>query len=97
MNAKQLIATVAVFAATTPVFASEYVDFSKFVSTKTRAEVVAELKQAQADGTLAAARSEYVVSTPVAGTPRSRADVRAEAIAAARNHDSNEKDIYFGG
>lgn len=97
MNAKLLIASAAVLATTAPVFAGEYVDFSNFVSTKTRAEVVAELKQAQADGTLAAANSEYVVFPTMADTARSRAEVRAEAIESAKNHGSDKNDIYFGG
>lgn len=97
MNIKQLIAAVAVFAAGAPAFAGEYVDYSNFASTKTRAEVVAELKQAQADGTWAAAKSEYVEFMPMAGTARSRSEVRAEAIESAKNHGSNVQDIYFGG
>lgn len=97
MNAKQLIAAVAVFAATAPVFAAEWVDFSNVVSTKTRAEVVTELKQAQANGALAAAQSEYVVFTPAADTARSRAEVRAEAIESARTNRNIVDDIYFGG
>jgi len=53
MNAKQLIATVALFAATGAAFAqsTEYADpAAGFVSTKTRAEVRAELAQAQREG-----------------------------------------------
>lgn len=100
MNVKQLVAAVAVFAAAGSVFAADngvYVDFSDVVSTRTRAEVVTELKQAQAEGTLAASEHEYPVLAPVAGTARTRAEVRAEAIQAAKNHGSNVKGIYFGG
>jgi hypothetical protein len=53
MNLKQLIAAVAVFAASGAVFAeqTEIVEPAKnFVSTKTRAQVYEELKQAQANG-----------------------------------------------
>lgn len=54
-------------------------------STQTRAQVQAELAQARADGTLQLAHSEYA---PVALTEseRSRAEVRAEAVAANRAH-----------
>jgi len=84
MNAKKLIAAVAVFAATGSAFASEWVDFSDFRSTKTRAEVVAELKQAQGQGQLAG-NSEFVEfkNTAVA-SGKSRDEVRREAVAAAR-------------
>lgn len=96
MNLKPLIAAAAVLA-TTPVFAGEWVEFTEFVSTKTRAEVSSELKQAQADGTLAASKSEYVVFTPMIESARSRAEVRAEAIESAKHRSSDVKDIYFGG
>lgn len=78
MNAKKMIAAVAVFAATGSAFASEWVDFSNFKSTKTRAEVVAELNQAKASGQVAG-NSEFVEfkSTPVA-SGKTRAEVRAE-------------------
>lgn len=53
---------------------------------KTRSEVVAELRQAINDGTYVGAGelSQYPV-IQVASTPRSRADVRAEAIQSAKN------------
>lgn len=53
-------------------------------SGKTRAEVIAELRQAKSDGTMIAIGEINIL--PVAqlsGTPRSRADVRAEAIQSA--------------
>ena len=62
MNTKQLLAALAILSASTSVLAqtSEYVTPNeKFVSTKTRAEVIAELKQAQADGTYIVAGEEY--------------------------------------
>lgn len=59
MNAKKIIAAVAVLAAANSAFAAEWVEFNNVQSTRTRAEVVAELKQAQADGTYAALRQEY--------------------------------------
>jgi hypothetical protein len=52
---------------------------------KTRAEVVAELRQAQADGTyVATGEAEVIPTTLLASTPRSRAEVRAEAIQSAQ-------------
>jgi hypothetical protein len=85
MNAKKLIAAVAVFAATGSVFAqgsSEFVEFVNVPSTKTRAEVKAELAQAQAQGQVA--RSEYVEFTNVASS-RSRDAVRNEALQAKKS------------
>ncbi|WP_151632510.1 DUF4148 domain-containing protein [Noviherbaspirillum aerium] len=78
MNAKKLIAAVAVFAAANSAFASEWVDFSGFKSTKTRAEVIAEMNQGNASRQLAG-NSEFVEfkSAPVA-SGKTRAEVRAE-------------------
>jgi hypothetical protein len=86
MNAKKLIAAVAVFAAASSAFASEWVDFSDFKSTRTRAEVVAELKQAQAQGQgQLAGNSEFVeFSNTAVASGKSRDEVRQEAVAAAR-------------
>ena len=95
-----MIAALALFAAAGSVFAAdtnEWADFSNFVSTKARADVVAELKQAQTDGTLAASQSEAPVFASVAGTARSRAEVRAEAIQSVQNRSSDVKSIYIGG
>lgn len=78
MNAKHLIAAVAVLASSGSVLAQEFVEPGvNFVSTRTRAEVVAELKQAQAEGTLRVLDFEYPVIQQ-AGTPRTRAEVLAE-------------------
>lgn len=98
MNAKQLIATVAMFAATSAAFAqsSEYATpHENFVSSKTRAEVKAELQQAYAEGALAQHDGQDIVI--VAGK-RSRAEVRAEAIQSASNQrNGNANGSYFGG
>lgn len=66
-----------------PVAATEYVEPARnFASTKTRAEVVAELKDAAAQGQLAS--TEWVEpTTMVAGTHRSRDEVRAEVVRSA--------------
>ena len=57
------------------------------VASKSRAEVLAELRQARNDGTLVENNSEIGVltATKIAGNARSRADVRAEAIQSAHN------------
>ena len=52
MNAKQLIAAVLVFSATSAAFAQQ-VEANPNAVTKTRAQVTAELQQAQADGSAA--------------------------------------------
>lgn len=87
MKAKQLIVAVAAVAATGSVFAqgnSEWVEFNDFVSTKSRAEVKAEVAQAYAQGDLAR-NTEYVEFTQVASTTP-RAQVRAELAADQRRN-----------
>jgi hypothetical protein len=96
MNAKQLIAAVAVFAAAGSAFAQQQ-EFvapdANFVSAKTRAEVVAELNQAYAQGALAIRDG---ADTPVlAATKRAREEVRAEAVHAKDGKFSTDS-IYFG-
>lgn len=79
MNTKTILAAVALFAAAGSTFAqgnSEFDEFSNFVSTRTRAEVKAELAQANALGQVAHA-PEFVEYTRVALTtpaaPRAQA------------------------
>ncbi|MFC7518590.1 DUF4148 domain-containing protein [Herbaspirillum sp. GCM10030257] len=90
MKAKNSIAAVVVFLTAGSAFADAtypYVDHSKFTSTKTRAEVYAELERAYAQGDHIATRTpEFVEFNQVAST-RSRGDVRTEAIRAARTAD----------
>lgn len=81
MNAKKLIAavaTVTAFAAANTAFAAEWVEFTDFKSSKSRAEVMAELRQSQDNGSYAAARQEAV--NPAAGFTgtKTRAQVMAE-------------------
>lgn len=101
MNAKQLIAVVAAFAAAGSAFAADngdYVDHSNFTSTKTRAEVRAELEKAYAAGELNQ-QSEFA-PPPVVASPRTRDQVRDEAIQAAKaQHDVQgaNKNLSFGG
>jgi hypothetical protein len=59
-------------------------------SGKSREQVRAELARARADGTLVPNSESYGYTTPVvAGTSRTRAEVRAEAIEAAKAHKSD--------
>jgi len=99
MNAKQLIATVALFAAAGAAFAqsTEVADpTAGFVSTKTRAEVIGEVKQAQALGTLAQRDGQDAVVTT---TARSRAEARAEAVQSVQSlrQPIDVNNTYFGG
>ena len=85
MNAKKLIAVVAMLAAGGSTFAGEATtseDSVNFHSTKTRAEVIAEFNQAKADGTYIGSgeiyeiQSAQVNASNTSGKPR--AEVRAE-------------------
>lgn len=85
MNAKHILATLAVFAATSSAFAADngiFVEHINVPSTKTRAEVSAELEQANALN-LMAGNSEFVEYAHVSSN-KSRDEVRGEA-AQARN------------
>lgn len=98
MNAKHLIAAVAVLAATGSAIAQEYVaPDANFVSTKSRAEVVAELRQARADGSLDVSEYGYPV-VQASSTLKSRDEVRAELAAHLLNHPYEDtQSRYFGG
>lgn len=96
MNAKNLIAAFAVLTAAGSAFADStypYVDFSGFVSTKTRAEVAAELTQ---PGAQTVAKTEWVEFTPVAAG-KTRAEVRAELAQAqaAGQLNRNQEFVEF--
>jgi hypothetical protein len=81
MNVKLAMAlgAVVVAASTSFAHASEYVDFSNFISTKSRAEVISEQAAARADGTtLNVLDGVYPVITRQADVPRSRQEVVAE-------------------
>lgn len=81
MNVKNLIAAVAVFAAAGSAMAEQtfpYVDFTGVQSTRTRAEVIAELKDAQANGSYAASNSEFVAPDANFKSTKTRAQVIAE-------------------
>lgn len=94
MNAKNLIAALAVLTATGSAFAEStypYVDFTGFVSTKTRAEVSAELEQAAVQPV---AQTEWVDFTRVAAA-RTRAEVRAELAQANADAQRNQEFVDF--
>jgi hypothetical protein len=83
MNTKKLIAAVAIFAAAGSSFAAEVTEgvWPAFTSTKTRAEVVAELQQAKADGSYALAHQQYQGQVPGADTQIASTKTRAEVVA----------------
>jgi hypothetical protein len=96
MNAKKLIAAVAMFAAAASVFADNndlFVDSGNPVSTKTRAEVRAEVEKAYTQGALAR-NAEFADDNRVAST-LSRDEVRKEAVQAAKRKQAAE--LYIGG
>ncbi|MES2105085.1 MAG: DUF4148 domain-containing protein [Pseudomonadota bacterium] len=109
MNAKQLIAAAvltltgaAAFAAGNQVGGEAYVSFpipntfsKTAASSKTKAEVQAELVQARTEGQLIGGE-EYVSTVGKTTSTVSRADVKAEAIKAAKNGSRNTE-YSFGG
>jgi len=95
MSAKHLIAAFAVLAANGAAFAQEFVEPGvHFASTRTRAEVLAELKQAQADGSYRVLDTEYPIIKQV-GTPKSRAEVIAELKQAQSDGTYYVSDINY--
>lgn len=83
MNNASILAAAALLVATTSsAFAQEYVaPDAGFVSTKTRAEVSAELQEARADGSRLMQNTE-VVNFASAQSTKSRAEVRQELVSA---------------
>ncbi|RZI40059.1 DUF4148 domain-containing protein [Herbaspirillum sp. HC18] len=59
------------------------------VSTKTRAQVIAELNAARSAGLISYGQEPRYPDLPVAKSGRSREQVRAEAIDAAKNRQQN--------
>ena len=87
MKFSQAIAVAAVALVGTAAFAQEatYEYPLPAVSQATRAEVRAAVEQARAEGTLfVGGETSAVAAQPVLGEPRTRAEVRAEAIAHSR-------------
>ncbi|MEC4722254.1 DUF4148 domain-containing protein [Noviherbaspirillum sp. CPCC 100848] len=66
-------------------------------STKSRAEVLAELEQARKDGSLRVGNGTTYPPQPTAVNGRTRAEVQAEAVQANRQGNRNINSIYFGG
>ncbi|HYD95270.1 MAG TPA: DUF4148 domain-containing protein [Noviherbaspirillum sp.] len=91
MNIKTIFAAIAVTAAGSAAAEAvyPYVDHSKFTSTKTRAEVRAELERDYAAGIRTADRSPEFFDFTYAVSTRSREEVQREAIEAARAPESN--------
>jgi hypothetical protein len=97
MNAKKLTAAVIMFAAAGATFAqnAEFVaPDANFVSSKSRAEVIAELKQAQANGTLSFMEYNYPVIAHQDGVQPSGAK-QTSAMRSAGTSQANSN-IYFG-
>jgi Domain of unknown function (DUF4148) len=94
MNTKHIIAAAAIALMGTGAFASEATQFTDTPSTLTRAEVKAELARAQAAGELSQPSALYGYAQPVTASVRTRAEVRAEALQAARDHSFNM--LYVG-
>lgn len=97
MNSKHFIAAILMSAATGAVLAQSH-EFvaadAGFHSTKSRAEVVAELQQAQSAGLLAFTDATYPVLAIPAGM-RTRAEVRSEITPSAMTNDAKSS-LYFG-
>ena len=97
LSASLFAATVAMaLLGTGAAMASEATQFVDAPGTLTRASVQAELARARANGELVSTyEADQRISQPaVAAVVRERAEVRAEARAAARSQKLNE--LYFG-
>ncbi|OGB27590.1 MAG: hypothetical protein A3I66_06875 [Burkholderiales bacterium RIFCSPLOWO2_02_FULL_57_36] len=97
MNARKLTAAVIIFAAAGAASAEpkEFVaPDADFVSSKTRAEVMAELKQAQANDMLSYSEDTYPVTAHQNGMrTRTQANIGTMQSAARSRFDSS---LYFG-
>ncbi|RJF97374.1 DUF4148 domain-containing protein [Noviherbaspirillum saxi] len=80
MNIKMTSIALALIATSAAAFGAEYVEHTNITSTRTRAEVLAELDQSRAS-IQGAQQQEFVDHQPVA-TAKTRAEVRAELEAA---------------
>jgi hypothetical protein len=91
MNASRLVAAVVLVAAAGATFAQEvYVaPDAGFVSTRTRAEVKAEIDPSVIHG-----EQNYIES--VATGKRTRAEVRAEAVAATKDLRKAGSSVFYG-
>jgi hypothetical protein len=97
MNAKKLTAAVILFAATGAALAqsSEFVaPDANFISSKSRAEVIAELNQARAEGLLAFTEYNYPVIRGHAGVQAPVA--KHPGVAQSSGMANAGSNIYFG-
>ena len=100
MTIKQLIAAASMFVAAGSALAQgqgqqEFVaPDAGFVSTKSRAEVRAELNQAPSQSQRAAWEYSYPANVPLAAAPR--ADEQVSAIAQSAPRAARAGDLYFG-
>lgn len=94
MNIKHIIAVTAIAFVGTGAFATEATQFTVASSTASRAVVKAELARAQAAGELNRPSALYGNAEPMAAGNRTRAEVRTEAMQAARDHSFNL--LYVG-
>ncbi|WP_280150838.1 DUF4148 domain-containing protein [Piscinibacter sp. XHJ-5] len=94
MGHKQLVAAGVFALLGGAAFAMEATEFPIEPSTRTRAEVKAELQAAIANGEIVRGEASLPPQPPVAST-RTREEVRAEAYAAARDHH-RFNDLYVG-
>ncbi|MDB5821511.1 MAG: hypothetical protein JWR21_215 [Herminiimonas sp.] len=102
VKGKHVLAAAIAFAATSTALAQQtypYVDFSGFHSTKTRSQVIEEMKEAKAEGLMSYRDGNYPVSIPMAASGLTHEQVRADEIQWAKSHPHRQagvKDIYFG-
>lgn len=90
MNTKQITAAIVLFAAAGAAMAeAPYPPETKFVSTKTRAEVVAELQQAQAQGTLTNGNNYPIVI-------QARSPLTREQAVSQLKQGNTDNSIYAG-
>jgi len=85
MNIKHILTVTTIAFAAAGAQASEITEFTDIGGSLSRAEVKAELAQAQANGNLTVASEIYGQVEPVKAIARSRDEVRAEARMEARN------------
>jgi hypothetical protein len=95
MKAKHILFLGAALTAASVSFASEYDDFRGFVSTKSRAEVIAERDAAIASGALSVPEYAYPVIAAVPGAGRSRQEVLAELKQFRAEHPFPTSDLNY--
>jgi deoxyribose-phosphate aldolase len=97
MNAKKMIAALALSTLAGSVFAAgqnEFVDYTNVSTEKTRTEVRAELAEANAQGQVTHA-PEFVETARVAST-KSRDEVRKDATQSAKAVERNTSFVNYG-